>query len=391
MPDFNISIVPPATPSAPKSNNQNTAAPVKVATQSVTRNIAPLTKYNSETGTLDVDEATPWGQSAPAAEVESETTAPEPTTNDRHTKWKSEQAAKRQAKAERQAAKAANQQRSVRELLAAGDIAGAAAALDMSPADFMVLTQNAALRIPTEPDKLSPEQKKAQEEESFRNEYAAFKKEQEQFRYQQVASSYIKDNIDPVLADKDKFELINAPGNDVKKIKSVIYEYMNKHYSETSVYDNKGNLIKEGQILNPADIAETIEQQMYESLAASAERIKQMKKTSKLFQQQEQEQEAETLEQQLQEPSARGRLAGNRAVSVKSDLLAEPTVANKQARPLDSRFPTRDAELDQEEEEELNETANVPTQAVKRTGSGKNTHFALLSREERLALMKSGR
>lgn len=397
MSDFtNLSIVPPAVQGTPKNSNSNVQEKTKVASQSVTRTIAPLTKYNSETGNLDVDESSPWGGGASQAteEVATETAiAPTTTTtNERHEKWKTDQAAKKEARQASKAERAATQAVSLKEMFSKGDIVGAAAVLNMSPADLLVLTQNAALKIPTEQKELTPEQKKTQEEESFRSEYASFKKEQEQFKYQQIASSFIKDNIDPILSDKEKFEMINAPGNDVRQIKTVIYEYMNKHYQDTTVYDSNGNVIKDGQILSPADIAETIEQQLYDVAVQNAERLKLLKKTAKLLTPAEQAVIAEQAEEMAadEEPSARTRL-GMRNVAAKSEPFKEPTVSNKTARPLDSRFPTRDPEADVDEEEELNETKDVPMAAVKRNGSTANTPFALLSREERLALMKAGK
>lgn len=386
MPFDNISIVPPAVPGISKDNNSQVVSnKVKVAPQAVIRNIAPLTKYNPETGTREVDESSPWGAgSSDETSTETSDIKAKPEAN-RHDSWKAQQVAKKQQRAEQAAVKQAQAAGSVKELLAKGDLVGAANALNMSPADLLVLTQNAALKVPTPEKELTPEQKKAKEEETFHQEVKQFRQQQESFNYQQIATSFIRDNIDPVLADKEKFELIHAPGNDVKAIKNVIYEYMNKHYLDTCVKDKNGTVIKEGQVLNPADIAETIENQLYETAVSSAERLKSLKKTQKLLSPAQAEALADALEE-VEPASAKSKMAP-RKVSV----FQEPTMANKKARPLDSRFPVKsddEVEPELEDEEQLNETYKMP-QAIKRKTPGESRHFAFLTREEKMAIIKA--
>lgn len=368
QPSFNITRVAPTTPVAPASQQGNNANHTRFAEKPVTRNIAPITEYNSKTGNLDVRSDTPWGKPAaetPAVETPAAETATSTTTPDRHTKWREEQAAKKAQREEQRLAKRSKQEALASELLKKQDLVGAAKALGMSPADLATYVDNARLQIPVKTEELTPEQKRAQDEEKFRQERLAFEEEQKAFKYQTIAYNYIKDNIAPVLADKEKFEFIHK--YDAAKVQNYIYEFMNKHFQET------------GEELSPQDVAETIEEQMYNAHVQSLESLKGIKKVAKYFAPAPTPTEVEET-QQPQRPT--------RDVSVKNQIV-EPTLANKKARPLDSRFPMQDQEVDQlMAEAEAEEAKITPSAASRRTTSNSNVPFAFLSREERLARMK---
>lgn len=384
MPDnFNISLQP-TVPVVPKVNTSGSASHanqvIKQADKPVTRNIAPLTEYNNETGNLDVSPRSPWGVSS---EVETVKTEPEVvaetkvSSTERQAQWKADQAAKKQKVQEKRVEKQAKQQVLAKDLLLKGDLVGAASALGMTPSEFATYVDNARLQIPNKVEELTPEQKRVQDDENFRKDRLVFEQEQKNFKYQVIASNYIKDNIDPVLADKDKFEFIHK--YDVGKVKNFVYEYMNKHYVDT------------GEELKASDVLETIENQMYETHKSSLESLRGMKKVSSFF-----APVTRIEDDNTEVPVSRDSKVEPRKVSMEPDNypFKEPTLANKTTRSLDSRFPTRDTEVDdmiaEAEEEEARVTQT--SQAVRRSAnSGNNTPFALLSREERLARMKSER
>jgi len=235
--------------------------------------------------------------------------------------------------------------------------------LDMSPADFATYVDNARLSIPTKTEELSPEQKRAKDEEQFRADRLAFEKEQSAFRYQTIASNYIRDNIAPVLQDKDKFELIHTAG--LNDMQNYIYEFMNKHYNETK------------EVLSAQDVAETIENQLYQNSIQAIEANRKVKKLAKLFASQEEEVKV-AVDEMAEAPGRQTRPS-----------FVEPTLTNKQARPLDTRFPTRDEELNASSEEEAEEAEPNTNTVSKRKSVGSDIPFALLSRAERLARMKA--
>jgi len=141
---------------------------------------------------------------------------------------------------------------------------------------------------------------------------------------------------------------------------------MNQHFQET------------GETLSAKDIAETIEEKMYESYVASLEKLKEIKKVSKFFQPQ---QEKPVQEKEVSPVS----------VSVKQDdPFKEPTLANKTARPLDSRFPIKNEISDEELLAEAEREEERLTNAVApRKSTNSKVPFAFLSREERLARLHS--
>jgi hypothetical protein len=383
--DFNINRTTPATTvqPMPKTNAVGNERRVNIAEKSTVREIAPLTEYNNETGLLDIKADAPWGRRTDEEGVEQSTQSEngqvqqEASTNkDRHAQWKQEQSQKKAEREQKRTEKQVQKQAQAKALLSQGDLLGAANALDMSPADLVTLVTNAALQIKPEDQKaLSPEEKKQREEEQFRKERLQFEQEQKDWRYQQIASNYIRDNITPELQNKDKYEFIHQ--NDINQIQSYTYEYMNKHFQET------------GETLNAKDVLETIEEQMYQSYVASLEKGRSIKKVAQYFQPKEEQEGQDAEGQQLQSFSAPKR----ESVSVSAFL--EPTLANKTPRPLDSRFPTRQQEQDvdtmiaeAEAEEERIQKSYVPSSAARGTPSNYKTPFAFLSREERLARIR---
>lgn len=359
--DFNITKVvnKTAAPSTSNGRQDQSNSTTRFADKPVTRSIAPLTEYNSDTGNLDVKADSPWGAKL---DPKPDTTQ-QPQTPDRHTAWKAEQAAKRAEREQKKSEKQVQNQLLAKDFLQKGDLAGASNALGISPSDLIALVSNGALGIKPEVKTKTPEEIRTEEEAKFRADRLAFEKEQREWKYQQTAQSYIKDNISPVLVDKDSFEFIHQ--YDVKQIENYTYEYMNEHYRKT------------GEVLNAKDVLETIENEMYNSHVASLEKARGIKKVAKYFSPQEEQLDGTEEEQEsVRKPAAR-------EISLK-----EPTLANKAAKPLNSRFPVKTQEV--EEEPEAEEEVNEVPQAIRRTnGTTSKTPFALLSHEERMARMRA--
>jgi hypothetical protein len=366
MPEsFNLNIKTPSSTEGSKTvvNGQTQgqgSTITRKADAPVVRNIAPLTDYNPETGMREIRSEEP-----PVVEKKDTKTSSE----ERQAKWKEEQAEKKLARQEQANKRAAEKQSLARELLFKGDLAGAAKALDMSPTDLATYVDNARLAIPNKKEEvvLTPEQIRAKEDADWKAERKAFEQEQAAWKYSRIKSDYIKDKIAPALADKDKYEFIHKQGAD--KIQDYIYEYANKHFQET------------GEELNPADLADAIEEQMVESYTASVKKLREMKKMAQFFTKEEQEEMAEEeakVEEQVR-PQSR---------------VIEPTLNNRETRPLNSRFDLQEDETEklirEAEEEEQKLLSNTPVRKSA-ASSGKKTPFALLSREERLLQMKAER
>jgi hypothetical protein len=348
MTDYNLTMKPTAIPSA-ATQVQNSAPGAMPTTKVVTRNIAPLTTYNNETGLLD---SKPW-----AEETTTEpTTKEEPAKPNRHDDWKTQQAAKKQELADKKAEKLAKNQVLAKDMLAKGDFAGAAKALGMTFDELRTYTQSALLGIPTEKKELTPEEKRAADEEKFKADRLAFEKEQTEFRYQQIATAYIDKNITPILKDSEKYEFINNA--DVDKIKAYMYNYMNEHFAKTK------------QELKAEDVADVIEKQLYDNFVAGLEKGRTLKKVSKYF-------------------------------APKEEAIAEEETSMEQA---EKALPTKERKIDlstpnvreeDPEEEEINERfpaetkKQIPKQAVIRKGASEsNVPFALLSAEEKWEIIK---
>ena len=337
-------------PVAPIGSNPK-SVPTKVKETPVVREIAPFTDYNTKSKMIEPRKD--W--SVPNKEESKEEVVAKPTTSkDRHEQWKKDQAAKQESRQIAKTEKAAKQQLLAKDYLQKGDIMNAAKALGTTPQELIALTQNAALSIPTVKEQMTPEQKRAQEEKDYRESKDNQLKEL-QNNYSNLANSiWIKENITPVLTDKTKFELINR--GDVSKISQAIFEYANKHYIDTCKLDAKGNLLEKGEILDINEIAETIEQQYEEAAIASIEANKKAKKLAKYFaDKSEDEQVEDPIEEEQEEPAA--------MVKALTD--------------------------DDEEEEEIEYKAPSTMVARRLSNSKKQKPFGLMTKEEKLAFMRS--
>ena len=356
MPDnFNLkmSATPIATSGASPTQGSTPAAVPAVQTRS--RAIAPPTAYNPDTGVVEPVEGG-WTGKDGAPEPKAEAAKPEPGKPTRHDQWKAEQKAAREAREAKTAKKTVETQALARDFLKKGDLVGSAKALGMSPAEFREYAQNVLLTAPTPDKELTPEQKRAADEEAFRAEVKTFKAEQEAFRNQTIRSSYIKDKIAPVLADAEKFEFIHNEG--LEKMGAYIYDFMNAHYGKTK------------EELSASDVAEEIEKQLEANFTASVEKARKMKKAAKYFRTEEPE----------AEPAPALAVEESNEEEVREDMrFPERDIARLRPAPLASRFPARESEPEP--------TETFTKQAViRREGSnGAGVPFALLSREERLA------
>jgi hypothetical protein len=169
---------------------------------------------------------------------------------------------------------------------------------------------------------------------------------------------------------------------DVSQIQGYVYDFMNDHYNKTCTWnETEKRWNQDGEELKASDVLETIEDQLYQSHVQSLEKASKIKKLAKYTSPQQR--------QEQQEPKAP---KGETRVDLGSglDQFKEPTLANKTERPLNSRFPVQDVDQMIAEAEAEEEKLNyVPVSASRPTTS--KTPFAFLSREERLARMKSER
>lgn len=366
--DFNVSITPPAATEGakPSTNGQVQQAPIaRKADAPLVRNIGPLTDYNTETGMRE-------NRSDKPVEEPKKETPSKSSSEERQAKWKAEQADKKLARQDQQTKLAADKQALAKDMLFRGDLAGAAKALGMTPTDLATYVDNARLQIVNKETKeiLSPEQMRAKEDADYRQERKNFEQDQANFKYHVIKTGYIKDNIAPAIADKDKYEFIHKQGAD--KIQDYMYEYMNKHFQET------------GEALNAADIADAIEEQMVQSYTSSLEQLRGMKKVSSFFAKQkaEEEQIAGEEDEEAETPNNR---------------IIEPVLKNLKGVALSSRFGLKadddQAEADrliaEAEEDEQKLLSNTPVR--KTSTSNSKTPFAFLSKEERMAQIKANR
>jgi hypothetical protein len=391
-----ISIKPAATTqgtvSKPNGNNSSQNSPIKVSEKPVVRNIAPLNQYNRETGIREARTDSPWGNQQADTEPEVMQDAPPVRTDvktsstQRQEQWKSEQQAKKEARQEQQVSKQVKQQALAKDLFFKGDLAGAAQALGMSPTDLITYVDNARLQIPNKKEELSPEQIRAKEDTDYRADRAKFEQDQRDFKFQVIATNYIREHMDPILTDKKAFEFIHK--NDVNKIKNYAYNYMNNHLQET------------GETLDVKDVLEHIENQFVETFRASIEKLRDVDKMKEYFVPRKDKVEQEQV--QDEEPSKFNlkvsKVPKVRDVNMRAPNFEEPTLESRNEVPLNSRFPLHDdsedvermmAEAEEEEQKVLSQTHNAVRRPVNNTG--KKIPFALLSREERLAQMKLDR
>ena len=334
---FNITTTPHAISAPP--NGATKVDPSSTSVQQRTHTIGPLTKFDSKSGLVVPAEDSPWkGEAAPVVEKAAPVEKPAEAAPDRRAAWQAEQEKTKAERARKTAEALEKRQPLARDFLKKGDLSGAAKALGMTAAEFREYAQNVLLTIPTPDAELTPEQKREADEKAFREEQATFRKEQETFRYQTIADNYIRDKVRPVLADKEKFEFIAQ--QDSGKIEAYIYNFMDQHFRKT------------GEELKAIDVAETIEAELEKTFTASVERHRSLKKVGKLF-----------------APKA-------------EETAAERPVA-KQAAPA-AQLSTETAA--EEEAPDPNEAFHAqPVRAAPKPG---RTPFALMSREERLAMMR---
>lgn len=266
------------------------------------RTIGPMTKFDPESGVV-VPSENSWktGAGESSAEGPAQKVAPkaEPYKNERHQAWKAEQEKKQAERQEAAHQKAVKRQATARDLLQKGDLVGAAKALGLSPQEFALYAQNAMLSIPTKEKELSPEEKKAREELQYKEALEAKVREFDEFRIKTNVDAFIKDKIAPVLADKDRFELINK---NVDKATQAIYHFMDEHYKSTQTFNNETGKWEGGDVLDVVDIAESIEQELEKAAIEAIESSRKIKKLEKLFANKEPKRKVEVEEQPEQEP-----------------------------------------------------------------------------------------
>ena len=389
--DFNIT-KSPAAPSLPKNNLSGNGNPIaKMADKATTRNIAPITEFNNETGLVEARPDSPWGRNNDTTtETETtettETNAETPHTGvpDRYTAWKTEQAVKKEERAAQQTAKKVKSEALAQDLLRKGDLVGAAKALNMSPSDLAAYVDNARLQIPNPDKKLSPEEQYKADEKKFKEDRLAFEQEQRDFKRSVIKDSYIKSKIAPVVQDQEAFEFIHL--NDVNKITDYIYEFMNNHFAET------------GEELLAKDVAENIERTMKETFIEGLKKTEKLKASAEFFASKKaatsKTSKTDEIEDIETEDDTTSRLMKRKvSTPISSGFKPEPTLANKVEQPLYSRFPMQNEELEEleAEAEELIAKTTPPLAKRRSSEATSNIPFAFLSKAERMALMKAGK
>lgn len=365
--------VPMAGPAT--SNGTQQSGPIQngafATPQARMRNIAPPTKYNVESGEVE-----PTGENwtkggAPETPALAKVDKPAPAV-DRRSAWQSQQAEERAARDARSRNRTAESQTLAKDFLKKGDFAGAAKVLGVSPTELRDLMTNASLTIPTPDKPLTPEQQREADEKAFRDDVKKFREEQEQFRTTTIAQHFIDKEIIPVLADTAKYEFLNArraaePG----VVEAFIYKFMNDHYQKT--FDRtKGT----GEKLNPADVAEVMEQQMEQAYVRTIQKLKGIKKVSKYFGREEAA--AEEQSQTRQAPSANEVPLSQ----MTEDDLENPTIV-EEANP-GPPDPRKHFSKDEPREDRA-----APGQMfIRKDANGGRVPFSLLSREEKQAIMR---
>jgi hypothetical protein len=273
--------------------------------------------------------------------------------------WRTATDAKRAERAAQKAEQTKKAEASVKQLLREGKFTAAAERLGMSPTDFATYVDNARLQIPNKVEEETPEVRKAREEKELRDEIMNTKKELQEYKENTARFQFIKDKISPILQDKDRFELINGHP-EKEKIETFIYDQMNKHYQET--YDPT---LKTGEMLDAADVAESIEQEFEKSVLAVIDQAKNVKKFQSKF----------GLNQKIQEDQE--KLIGGNIGRFETKKVNEPT------------FASEDEITRQLKEKQRARMAKTHVN----TYSGKESipdelPFHMLSREEKLARLR---
>ncbi len=371
---FNITTTPTRVADAPGPNGKGSAAGAVGDVQVRTRTIGGPTTYNNKTGLVEPIPGG-WSGSEPTtapATPEAKPAAKEGEADPKTTRreaFKQLEAAKKKEREERKTAKAAEGQKLAKDFLKQGKLVEAAKAMGMSPAEFREYAQNALLTVPTPDAELTPEQKREALDKEYRERLDKVEQGQRALDAATAKYNFTRDQISPVLADKEAFELIHSKG--VANIESYIYDFMNSHYQKT------------GETLKVQDVAETIEAEFAKAADAELSRLAKVKKLAKHFGQQEAEEMIAAEE--AGEPAAEVR---ERTVSAPAarDRFAEPTLENMPEVPTSSRFPAHEARP-------AGKVAPPKQAAIRREPTSGNHEpqvpFALLSREERMARMRA--
>lgn len=350
---FNVGIAP-IVPNAPVGSNPLSKG-MKYADAkdpSVTREIPGLYQHNVETGEAEqvLDFANrPKKEDKKAKPTKDKAETSNEEKPNRHQEWKAKQQEKKEAREAAKVEKAVKNQALAMDALKKGNMAEAAKLLNTTVPELFTLFQNASLSIPTKEAELSPEEKKAKDEADYRASIENVKKEFDQYKYETTKYQYIKENIEPVFSNKEKYELLNN-AKDPNAYKSAAYEYMNQHYVET------------GEILNIEDVLDTMEEQLSETATAAVQQFKNIKKFSQYF---------------------------NQAEAAEAERAAKSS----------KKKPAPQVELDEEEEEqeevqlgsedeEDDDRADLPGTNFNIAGTAGDKPFALMTVQEKMAYFK---
>ena len=354
----NFSVTTTKTPAASTPGGAAAKSPQAAGVvEARERTIAPPTTFNTETG-LREDVKGGWTgkdgeKPAPAAKPKSGAEGkPAPT---RHETWLAEQKAAREAREAKKTAKTAESQALARDFLKKGDLAGAANSLGMPSSELRELLLGGLLTTPTPDKELTPEQKKAADEEAFRASVLAHQKDVDAFKNATIRASYIKDKILPALADAAKYEFLHNEG--VEKSAAYAYDFMNAHYQKTR------------EELSISDVLSEMEKTLEKNFVASVERAKKMKKAERYFRPSEEEVVAEA--DQPDDAALATRAA-------EEDRFHDRSLAGLREA-AETRFPAH------QEEPEGDEVV-PPRQAVRRD-VGSKVPFAMLTPAEKRAIL----
>lgn len=323
--------------------------------EKVVRDVPGITEYNPEDGTVAPvgpyktieqklkeqrtaeKEAEQKAKEKKAAPKKEETEA-EAKAAGRHQAWKDKQTAKKAERVEKQQAKQMEQQMLAKDYLKQGNVMKAAEALGMTPTEFLLASQNAALGMQTQDKPLSPEEKKVKDAADYQASLEAERQENQRFRYESTLRDWVRENVAPIMKDVEKYELLNRDPKIIPNIQRAAYEYINQHYQETHQYDSAGQIIKEGEILKVEDVLNEMENYMENTIKSDLDKAKGIKKFSKYFTKEEQE----AMDQEAAEEVVEDK-PGVRTVHFKDtpkagkkqdDLSAEATNALSEDEPL---------------------------------------------------------
>lgn len=346
---FNVGLAPivPNAPvgSNPLSKGMKYADP---ADPTVTREVPGLFEYNTETGESDktLDFADRGKKKADKAKPKEKAEAGSEEKPNRHQEWKAKQQEKKEAREAAKTDKAVKNQSLAMDALRKGNMAEAAKLLNTNVSELFTLFQNASLSIPTPSQEveLTAEQKKAKDEADYRASLENKLKDFESYKFETVKLGYIKENIEPVFSNKDKYELLNN-SKDPNAFKSAAYDYMNEHFNET------------GEVLNVEDVLDTMEETLNQQATEGLEQFKGVKKFSKYF---------------------------NQAEEAAAEQAAKPS---KKKQPPQVQLQEQDEEDQEDVEEDDDDEVDLPGTNFNVAGAAGSKPFALMNVQEKMAFM----